>query len=66
MAALQRLRPTRVVLMGGTAALSAGVADEVRSVVSGVDLLRLSGTDRVDTAARAALDGASGAGAVQW
>ena len=55
-AALGRLRPARVVLMGGTAALSESVADEVRSVVPGVDLRRLSGADRLDTAAQAALE----------
>ena len=54
-AALERLQPARVVLMGGPAALSDGVSSEVRSTLSGVEVQRLSGTDRVDTVAQAAL-----------
>lgn len=54
-AALKRLRPARVVLMGGTAALNDDVDAEVRSAVPGVQVQRLSGTDRIDTAAQAAL-----------
>ena len=53
--ALERLQPARVVLMGGRAALTDGVAAQVRSAVPGVEVRRLSGTGRVDTAARSAL-----------
>ena len=53
--ALERLQPARVVLMGGRAALTDGVAAQVRATVPGVEVRRLSGTDRVDTAAQAAL-----------
>ena len=53
--ALQRLRPSRVVLIGGRAALDDGVGAQVRSILPGVAVQRLSGIDRADTAARAAL-----------
>ena len=53
--ALAELDPGRVLLMGGTAALTPSVESEVRRALSGVTVERFSGTDRVDTAARAAL-----------
>ena len=50
---LRQLRPARVVLVGGTAALSENVAAEVRSVASGAEIRRFHGPDRVGTAAEA-------------
>ncbi|WP_419551555.1 cell wall-binding repeat-containing protein [Candidatus Poriferisodalis sp.] len=52
--ALGRLAPSRVVLVGGAAALSADVEAEVRRLVPDATVERLSGADRYDTAARAA------------
>lgn len=46
--------PTRVVLVGGTAALNADVHSEISRLVPGVSIERFAGTDRIDTAARAA------------
>ena len=40
----------RVILVGGTAALSAGVQDAVSAAAGGASILRLTGADRVDTA----------------
>lgn len=54
-AALQRLQPARVVLIGGRTALNNSVSAQVRSILPGVVVQRLSGMDRVETAARAAL-----------
>ncbi len=52
--ALGKLVPSRVVLVGGAAALSAEVEAEVKSLLPGATVERLSGADRYDTAARAA------------
>ena len=53
--ALARMAPSRVVLVGGAAALSAEVEAEVRRLLPDAAVERLSGADRYDTAARAAL-----------
>ncbi|WP_420443984.1 cell wall-binding repeat-containing protein [Candidatus Poriferisodalis sp.] len=53
--ALVRLAPARVIMVGGPAALSASVEAEIRGLLGSAIVERLSGTDRVDTAARAAL-----------
>ncbi|MDE0135158.1 MAG: S8 family serine peptidase [Acidimicrobiaceae bacterium] len=53
--ALEELNPSRVLLMGGTAALTSAVESGVRSALPGVTVERFSGDDRIDTAARAAL-----------
>ena len=53
--ALVRLAPARVIMVGGPAALSASVEAEIRGLLGSAVVERLSGTDRIDTAARAAL-----------
>lgn len=53
--ALRTLVPSRVILVGGVAALSADVEAEIRRLMPAATVERLSGTDRLDTAARAAL-----------
>ncbi len=53
-AALSRLDPSRIIIVGGTAALSTRIETELASVVAGVRTQRLAGADRVDTAARGA------------
>lgn len=47
-------RPAGVLLIGGTAALSAQLEAEVRRLVDDVEIDRIAGADRVDTAALAA------------
>ena len=46
-------QPSAVILVGGTAALSTAVQDEVVALVGGGAVRRIEGTDRFDTAARA-------------
>ncbi|MBU3688098.1 MAG: hypothetical protein B7C54_09310 [Acidimicrobiales bacterium mtb01] len=46
---LQRLAPSKVYVAGGTAAVSAAVFDQLRSVVTG-EVIRVGGIDRYDTA----------------
>lgn len=53
--ALEELNPSRVLLMGGTAALTSEVQSQVRRMLPGATVQRFAGTDRVDTAAEAAL-----------
>ena len=48
-AELQRLAPTRVVLVGGDGALSAAVADQVASLLPNAQLERIGGADRYET-----------------
>lgn len=50
-AELARLSPNRVVILGGTAAVSQQVAGAVSSAVPGVTVTRISGPDRFATAA---------------
>lgn len=52
--ALRRLQPSRVVIVGGTAALDAGIEAQIDSAVPGVPTQRLGGMDRTDTAGRGA------------
>ena len=52
--ALVDLKPATVILLGGTAALTPGIESEIRQVVPDSRLHRLSGSDRLDTAAKAA------------
>ncbi len=47
-------RPTRVVIVGGTAAVHPAVESEIRAAVPGVAVERVSGTTRTGTAARVA------------
>jgi putative cell wall-binding protein len=47
---LKRLRPGRIVILGGTGAVSSGVASSLRGYTSG-SVTRLSGPDRYSTAA---------------
>lgn len=53
--ALEQLKPSEVVLVGGTAALSADIVTELDEVVPDVPVTRLAGDDRIHTAALAAL-----------
>ncbi|WP_419943626.1 fibronectin type III domain-containing protein [Candidatus Poriferisodalis sp.] len=46
-------QPSAVILVGGTAALSTEVQDEVVSLVGGAAVRRIEGMDRFDTAAKA-------------
>ena len=46
---LQRLAPSKIYVAGGTAAVSAAVFDQLRSLVSG-EVIRVGGADRYDTA----------------
>ncbi len=46
-------QPSAVILVGGTAALSTAVQDEVFALVGGAALRRIEGADRFDTAAKA-------------
>ena len=48
---LDRLRPGRIVVVGGASAVSDAVLDELRSHTAG-DVTRIAGADRYDTAAR--------------
>ena len=49
--ALTRLRPGRIIVLGGTAAISAGVASTLDGYDTGGGVLRLAGGDRFATAA---------------
>ncbi len=49
--ALTRLRPGRIIVLGGTAAISAGVASALDAYDSGGGVRRLAGPDRYATAA---------------
>jgi len=51
---LERLRPAKVVVLGGTAVVSDTVVAQVRAAVPGVSVVRIGGTDRYDTAAKLA------------
>jgi putative cell wall-binding protein len=49
-AELRRLAPTRVVLAGGTAALSSAVESRIRQVLPGATVQRVGGANRYETA----------------
>jgi len=52
-AALKRLKPSKVVVLGGTGAISSAVFTQVKSTVgSAVPVTRVGGTNRFDTAAK--------------
>lgn len=53
--ALTKLKPSEVILVGGTKVLTADIETELGQVVPGVPVTRLAGTDRIHTAALAAL-----------
>ncbi|WP_419553140.1 S8 family serine peptidase [Candidatus Poriferisodalis sp.] len=53
-ALLRDYQVARVILIGGTAAISEQVHDEIVAVASGASVSRLTGADRIDTAAQAA------------
>lgn len=53
-AELIRLTPTRVYVLGGTGAVSSGVAEAVRQAVPGASVTRLSGENRYATSAAVA------------
>lgn len=50
-AALGRLAPSRVVIVGGLAALGTDIHSQIKAIVPAAVIERLSGTDRIDTAA---------------
>lgn len=52
--AMLRLSPSRVVVVGGTASVSAAVAEQLRSWTDTGNLQRVAGDDRYETAARMA------------
>jgi putative cell wall-binding protein len=56
-AELRRLRPARIVLLGGTAAVSAAVADAVAAFTRPAGVDRISGPTRFETAAEIARQG---------
>ena len=62
-AAVARYIPERVVMVGGTAALTETVISELSRLAPGVMISRHGGADRIDTAARAAASAVSDAGA---
>ncbi|WP_164737318.1 cell wall-binding repeat-containing protein [Georgenia sp. SYP-B2076] len=51
---LARLRPSKVVILGGTAAVSKDVVAQVQQLLPGVTVSRLAGNDRYETAAAVA------------
>jgi putative cell wall-binding protein len=51
-AALKRLKPTKVVVLGGTGAISSTVFTQVKSTVGSVPVTRVGGSNRFDTAAK--------------
>ena len=51
---LARLRPDRVYVIGGTAAVSDATADQARAAAADAQVVRLAGTDRNNTAAAVA------------
>ena len=53
--ALERLKPSEVILVGGTAVLTADIVTELNEVVPNVPVTRLAGDDRIHTAALGAL-----------
>lgn len=56
-AALKRLAPSQVILIGGRSALSGDIDAALAELLPGVPVQRFAGADRIDTAARAALYG---------
>jgi cell wall-associated protease len=63
-AELLRLQPTTVKLIGGTAAICAGVASSISSALPGATVTRIAGVDRVSTGTMVAADGWSTASSV--
>ena len=53
--ALEQLKPSEIILVGGTAVLSEEIEQELGRVVPNVPIERLAGADRIDTAAKGAL-----------
>lgn len=51
---IAELQPSLVLLVGGTEALSVALHHEVHCLAPGAEVRRISGSDRIDTAARAA------------
>ena len=61
-AALKRLKPTKVVVLGGTGAISNTVLSQVKSTVgSAVPVTRVGGVNRFDTAAKVSVSTVSSA-----
>lgn len=53
--ALEQLKPSQIILVGGTKALSEKIEEQLGRVAPNVPIERLAGTDRIDTAAKGAL-----------
>ena len=53
-ALVEQVAPQRVLLVGGTAVLEESIETELRGLASGVDIDRLAGASRIETAALAA------------
>lgn len=51
-AEVQRLSPSRVVLLGGEAAVSAGIERSLQTAAASASLVRIAGVDRFDTASQ--------------
>ena len=51
-AALKRVKPSKVYVLGGTSVISSAVVAAVRAAVPGVGVQRLAGADRFETAAK--------------
>ena len=56
-AELQRIKPEKVLVMGGKAAISEAVEDQVREAVPGVEIVRMAGADAPGTAVKIFKDG---------
>lgn len=57
---LARLQPAQVIVMGGTAAVTGAVFDQIAAAVPGSTISRVAGTTRYETAAKLAAPCASG------
>ncbi|WP_420622473.1 cell wall-binding repeat-containing protein [Candidatus Poriferisodalis sp.] len=57
-------QPDRILVVGGASAVGPGVVSELRSLAPGVDIDRLSGSNRIHTAALAAARALRGSGSV--
>ncbi|HVM68165.1 MAG TPA: cell wall-binding repeat-containing protein [Acidimicrobiales bacterium] len=66
LAELKRLRPARVVVVGGTTGLPASTEPAVRSALPGAGLTRIAGADRYATAAAVATASFSAPVPVAW
>jgi putative cell wall-binding protein len=54
-ATLDVMQPTKVVIMGGTGVVSSAVQSAIAAIVPSAQIVRIAGTDRFDTSAKASL-----------